>query len=244
MNRTTAPRPVTARQRMAQRAAAQERTEGRRRRLFRGALVAVLLLLVSGVAVVVNMGRAADQARSAPPAHLTEGGVLVGDAEVTMTVYADFLCPACRDFEATNGEQIARWVADGTVQVDYRPISILDRLSPDGYPTRAAAAAAAVVDVSPETFVAFHDLLYAVQPAEGDVGPTDAELADLAVQAGASVQVRDLIEDGRFVDWVAATTDTASQAGVVGTPTVLVDGAVVEDRSAAGLQAAVEAAAG
>ncbi|MGJ7440978.1 DsbA family protein [Aquipuribacter sp. MA13-6] len=242
MNRSTLPLPGTARERFARSAAAQQRTERRRRQLFRGALVAVLLLLVTGVVVVVNMGRAAEQAQSAPPAHLTDGGVVVGDAPVTVTVYGDFLCPACRDFEAENGEQIARWVADGTAQVDYRPVSILDRLSPDGYPTRAAAAAAAVVDVSPESYVAFHDLLYAVQPAEGAPGPTDTELADLAVQAGAAEDVRDLIEAGRFVDWVASTTDTASQDGVVGTPTVLVQGTAVDDRSAAGLRAAVEAA--
>jgi hypothetical protein len=41
---------------------------------------------------------------------------------------------------------------------------------------------------------------------------------------------------------VASTTDAASRAGVRGTPTVLVDGEVVQDRSRAGLEAAIAAA--
>lgn len=243
-DQTDRPSHTAARERLAERLAASQRTERRRRALFRGALAAVLLLLVTGVVVVVNLGRAAEQARSAPPANLVDGGVLVGDADVTVTVYEDFLCPACGAFEAANADQLQAWVADGTVQVDYRPIAILDRLSPDAYPTRSLAAAGAVVDLYPEAFPAFHASLFAEQPREGSPGPSDEELADLAVAAGAPEDVHDAIDDGRFLDWAAATTAAASEAGVVGTPTVLVDGVQLEDTSAAGLRAAVEAAAG
>lgn len=241
-DRLAGSRHTAARQAQAERTAAAARTEQRRKGLFRGALVAVVLLLVAGVAVVVNLGQAAEQARSAPPANLVDGGVVMGDGPVTLTVYEDFLCPACGVFEAENREQLEAWVADGTVQVDYRPIAILDRLSPDTYPTRSLAAAAAVVDQAPEVFPAFHAALFAAQPREGSPGPTDAQLADLAVEQGAPESVRPLITDGRFLDWAAATTADASEAGVVGTPTVLVDGVQLQDTSAAGLRAAVEAA--
>jgi protein-disulfide isomerase len=243
MSTTARPRP-SARERVAAQQAAAARSERRRRAAFRGAVVGALLLLLVGAVVVVNLGRAAEQSRSAPPAGLVDGGIVVGaaDAPVTVTVYADYLCPACASFDAENREQLHEWVADGTVRVDHRPIAILDRLSPDRYPTRAVAAAAAVVEVSPEAFPAFHDALYDAQPREGAPGPDDAALADLAVAAGADEAVRELVEEGRFVDWAAATTDAASRAGVTGTPTVLVDGVLVTDWSAPALRAAVERA--
>ena len=233
---------TAARQRLADQTAAAARTERQRRGLFRGVVVAVVLLLVAGVAVIVNLGRAAEQERSASPAHLVDGGILVGEADVTLTVYEDFLCPPCGSFASENRGQIEAWVADGTVQVDYRPVAILDRLSPDLYPTRALAAAGAVVDRSPEAYPDFHAALFAAQPQQGAPGLTDGQLSDLAVGAGASQDVRALIGSGRFLDWAAATTARSSQAGVVGTPTVLVDGVQLQDTSATGLRVAVAAA--
>ncbi|WP_280791051.1 thioredoxin domain-containing protein [Blastococcus sp. CT_GayMR16] len=50
------------------------------------------------------------------------------------------------------------------------------------------------------------------------------------------------IRDLTYGDWVATSTDQASQEGVTGTPTVLVDGQDLTELSPAGLTAAVTAA--
>jgi protein-disulfide isomerase len=87
-----------------------------------------------------------------------------------------------------------------------------------------------VLDVAgPQTAKKFHDLLYENQPEENSDGLSDEELIDLAVQAGAPrEQVAGPIESGKFEQWVANATEAASQAGVTGTPTVMVDGEQVQ----------------
>ena len=79
----------------------------------------------------------------------------------------------------------------------------------------------------------FHDLLYDNQPDEA--GPTSRRaptLADLAVQAGAEESdVRAAIEGDQGTPWVTKATKAATDAGVQGTPTVLLNGKVFTDYS-------------
>ncbi len=76
-------------------------------------------------------------------------------------------------------------------------------------------------------------------------GPLRRRRTDLAARAGAGgPEVAQAVRDLRFADWAARVTDQASREGITGTPTVVVDGTLLADRSAAGLEAAVRAAAG
>jgi protein-disulfide isomerase len=150
-----------------------------------------------------------------------------------------------RRFEAETAGTIARLVEDGTVRVRYRPIAILDRLTDDAYSTRALNAAAVVADsAGPDAFLAFQGELFAEQPPEGGSGLSDQRLIALAAQAGASDPVVATgIRDLRFATWAARVTDQAGRDGITATPTVLVDGTTVSDRTPSGLVAAVSAAA-
>ncbi len=121
--------------------------------------------------------------------------------------------------------ELARLAADGKVQVEYRPFDLLSDSFGD-YPIRATNAFAVVLEESdPEVAKEFHDLLYEHQPAEGGPYPSDDELVDLAVEAGAEEgDVRDGIESLAMEDWVMQATEAAHDANVQGTPTVLLDG--------------------
>jgi protein-disulfide isomerase len=105
-----------------------------------------------------------------------------------------------------------------------------------------------VLDVAgPEAFAEFHAALFAEQPAEGGPGLSDERLIELAAAAGAAgAEVEDGIRDRLFEDWTRRVTDAASQAGVTGTPTVLIDGAPLDlaEATPENLAARVEAAAG
>ena len=158
----------------------------------------------------------------------TRGDGTGGDVP-RVVAYEDFLCPVCGEFEAESGSWLADQAAAGQIELEYRPIAILDQSSSTDYSTRAANAAACVADqAGPEAFQAMHDELFAQQPAEGGPGLPDDTLVELAVQAGADKDaVSSCVDDGTFEDWVAQVTDRASDDGVTGTPTVQVDGAQV-----------------
>jgi protein-disulfide isomerase len=235
-------------QKVAAARAAARRAEARRRRgTIAGVVVAVLVVAV-GVGVLVQSRRVSAQRTSASAAAVPGGtsgtagqSILVGrtSAPVTVTLYEDFQCPICRDFEKTSGSTLRSLVQDGTVKVAYRPIAILDRFSTTQYSTRSLSSVGCLVSSRPQAFVAYHDLLFANQPAENSAGLTDARLAALAKQAGADVS--GCVTERRYEGWAARVTDQASKDGINGTPTVLVDGKVLQDTSPQGLQAAVAA---
>ena len=224
-------RRQAARQRIAERRAAEATARAaadrRRRTVVGGVVAAVVLVVALVVVVVVQTQRTSTSADAATPPGVTDGyafAVGSADAPVTMDVYEDFQCPVCAQLEETSGATIAQLVDEGTVQVRYHGMAFLDRASTTRYSTRALNAAAVVAESGTGAFRAFHDLLFAQQPAEGTAGLSDDELVGLATQAGADGEsVESGIRDLRYEEWVAAATDRASEDGVTGTPTVFVD---------------------
>ena len=204
--------------------AAQERAEKRRRWLMIGAVAAVFVLIVGGAIAVTLLNQ---EEVDAPGAGASDYGVTIGDpdADHTVIIYEDFLCPFCGQLEKQTSEELAELAADGKVFVDYRPFDLLSGSFGD-YPIRAANAFAVVLEESgAETAKEFHDLLYEEQPAEGGPYLSDDELVDLAVEAGAEeADVRDGIESLAMEDWVTGATEAAADANVTGTPTVILDG--------------------
>jgi len=199
------------------------------------------------VMIVVQTQRTAPSANAAVPANVVDGTVIAvgsADAPVTVDLYEDFQCPNCKALEAESGSTLAQLVAAGTVQARYHGMAFLDTSANDSYSTRALNAAAVVLATAgPDAFQAFHDLLFANQPAEGGSGLTDEQLIEYAGQAGATGSaVQEQIHDLAYGDWVKTVTDQASKDGVTGTPTVFVDGTQLADLSPAGLTAAVTAA--
>jgi protein-disulfide isomerase len=243
---------AAAQQRLAAKRAAEAAARAaarRRQRTVVGAVVAAVLLVVAVVVVIaVQTSRTSTSASAAVPPNTVDGGTVVvvgsADAPVTVDLYEDFQCPNCKAFEDESGATIAGLVADGTVQVRYHGMAFLDTSANDRYSTRALDAAAVVVDsAGTQAFQAFHDLLFANQPAEGGSGLTDDQLVQYATQAGATgTTVQQGIRDLTYGDWVKKATDQASQNGVTSTPTVFVDGKELADTSVAGLTAAVAAA--
>lgn len=230
----------------AMRAEAARREARHRSMIISGAVFAVLTLVIGVFVALQTAQRDAVTREAANPRGTVDGGGVVGapSAPVTVSLYEDFQCPACKHFEDANAAQLNAWVDAGTVKIDYRPVAFLDAASTDRYSTRALNAAAAVLDTAPRSYPAFHAALYAEQPAEGGPGLSDERLIDLAVAAGAPRDaVATAVENRTYEGWAARVTDAASRAGVVGTPTVLVNGVTLADVSPAALRRAVAQAA-
>jgi protein-disulfide isomerase len=236
-------------ERAAARAAAireeHERKERRRRTFTVGGAVVVVLAVILIIGYAVQASRdTTGQAATAPAGVSDSYLVPVGDASapVQVTVYEDFMCPFCGDFEAASRGLLKQYVDSGDVQVRYHILSFLDDASNGtDYSTRASNALGVVLDTSgPEVAKKFHDLLYENQPEEGSDGLSDAQLVDYAVQAGASkAAVQGPVDNLKFEQWVKNSTDAASKKGVNSTPTVFVDGKKLDSTTIDGLVAEV-----
>lgn len=189
--------------------------------------MAVVLALIAG-GVWFQISRNSGPVE--PPANVaSEFGFSVGEdgAETEVEILADYLCPACAQFEATTDAPLAAAVEAGKAKVTYFPVVVLQRLG--DYSERAANAAAVVLDKhGPGVALEFNRNLFAQQPDNSNL-PDDDWLIDLAVESGAKEsEIRDGIEDNEFKRWVKEGTQQAQRRGMRGTPTIFIDGEIVE----------------
>lgn len=208
---------------------AQRRGERRRTLVVAGSIVGVLVLVVAVVFAFSLSRDTTGQAPDAAPEDATaDYGLVLGadDAATEVVIYEDPQCPNCALLEAETGEDLAAAVDAGDVRVEYRIVSFLDDASTNDYSSRAANALVAAYDVAgPEVFAELHQTLFDEQTPEGGPGHSDDQLVDYAVEAGAEEsQIRPLIEDGAYLQWITNATDAMSRRDVTGTPTVFVDG--------------------
>ena len=203
--------------------------ETRRRRLLLISAAAVAVVVVAGlVGLVVSQSQSAVAGYSTP-AHATADhtGIVTSPGGPTVAVYLDYLCPNCKKFEAGAGPTLSQWAADKKITLVYQPIAILnDSTEPTGYSTRAGAAAACAADGN--KFVEYTAALYAAQPGEGSAGLDDDTLVKTGTGVGLGATFESCVRAGKYTSWMKHNTDESSRKNVNGTPTVMVNGKVVE----------------
>ena len=176
----------------------------------------------------VDLNSVPPRPTSQPTAVTDPGGIGIkataAGEPAQVVVFLDFMCPACRSFEERYGPQLDSLRNEGKLTVEYRALPFLDRFSSGtNYSSRSAAAAACVVDQSPDKYKAFVDSLYKNQPAENSKGLDNATLEKLATEAGAA-DISSCVSDKTYRPFVAFGGATATTSGVNATPTVFVDG--------------------
>lgn len=216
--------------------------ERRRRRTLWTSVGAVVVLVIAGlIGWSVWSGQKSDTFTAPPGVNDAGNGIVIGGGPVTIDLYEDYICPACKQFQQVSGATIDKLVADGKARVIFHPVAYLDRYSTTEYSTRSSAAAGCAARGG--KFKEFSDALFARQPAEGGPGLSNDELTDIG--AGVGLDRDDFgscVRDGTYRPWTDKVTEDASRAGITGTPTVMVDGKAVADPTPAGITAAVEAA--
>ncbi|WP_375425186.1 DsbA family protein [uncultured Friedmanniella sp.] len=236
----------------AREAAAQAAEQAARRRQDRNVLLAVMLTLVVLV-VAGGIGFQAYRTKRAPttapdvaaavseaPQTVTDGQPLRFGAEAapaTVTLYEDFHCPHCADFETELGPTLTTAVAEGTTRLELYPMSFIDASS---------SAAANAVGCAGEAGFAFP--FYLGLFANPALEWNDAQLVDLASLVGAAPTdaFTDCVTSRANAGWVTSVNATADAKGVTQTPTMFLDGAPValEGLTPAKLQALIDAASG
>ncbi|MDE8669300.1 thioredoxin domain-containing protein [Pseudarthrobacter sp. H3Y2-7] len=171
----------------------------------------------------VDAASVGEPPQAAPAEVVAPGAQAEAGKPVKVVLYIDFICPVCKNFEAQYNEQLTSLRNEGKISVEYRALGFLDSRSSTNYSSRAANAAACVVNESPEKYAAFVDALFAKQPAEGSAGISDNDLKKMATDVGAK-PIDTCVDDKTYRPFVKFTTKEAAAIGVTGTPTVFVDG--------------------
>lgn len=201
----------------------QQRQEARRRNLMVGGVVGVLVVALVAGFFWMRANDTSDDVTA--PAAGSEHGLTIGEASAPreVIIYEDFHCVHCADLEERSRADLTRFAEAGDVRVEFRPVSFLST-----YSVRAANAFKVVLEESgPDVAKRYHDLLFEnyTKASGSEDGLDDDTLVSLAVDAGAEEDaVRPGIEGMAQQEWVEAATQAAEDAGVRGTPTVLLDG--------------------
>ncbi|WP_336630714.1 MULTISPECIES: DsbA family protein [unclassified Microbacterium] len=199
--------------------------------------VAVVAVVAVVIALVVWMNNSATDPGTAPSGSgidQSTGAIVVGNGSQTLDTYIDFMCPICGAFEKTYGGEILDLANAGTITLNIHPISILDRASQGTqFSTRAANAMYCVAEKDPDAVVPFMQAMFAQQPAEGSAGLTDQQMIDIATSVGVE-GIDTCVTEGTYKKFVTSMTEKtplAPGASSIGTPTIAVNGTVIDNKS-------------
>lgn len=214
----------------------QARKDRARERTMRIGIAIAVLVGVAIIAVAVISNRGGDGGDGDPPVAVAgeHDGIQVGDpdAPVTIESWIDFLCPHCKEFEDANAGQIDEWVEAGQVNVIYNPVTFTGGVNS----TRANNAFACAAGEGKQA--EFVTAAFAA-PQQW----TNNSLVELGKAAGIGGDYESCVRGETYNGWSADLTEAAGGVDEVqGTPTVFVNGELVEDWSPPSLAAAVQAA--
>ncbi|HCT78938.1 MAG TPA: disulfide bond formation protein DsbA [Micromonosporaceae bacterium] len=214
--------------------------EKRRKRTIWTALIAVFVLVAGGlIGWMLFLGKKANEVHTPASANKDGNGIVTGSGPVIVEDYIDFICPHCKSFHDEATPAIKQLIAENKITFVTHPVAYLDRFSTNKYSTRASAASGCAADGG--KFTEYEDVLFDNQPAEGTAGPGDDQLIQFGSQVGLGETFAQCVKGKRHVTWAKKVSEDATEAGVTGTPTVLVNGKKIQGGSAAIIAAVAEA---
>ena len=222
------------------------------------ATVVVVVVLAAVITAVILGSRDKTEATTSGGSALPKNVAAMGAGIVvnpgapanvpTLDLYEDFQCPVCARFEEIFGLQIVDLVKANQVKLVAHPLSFLDDNLRNDSSNRAANAAACAADA--DKFLQYHAANFQGQPKTEGAGYTDADLKNFAVQAGLSGASLTTWEQCYTTkthnQWVESVQTQSEKDGVNGTPTVKLNGKVVDlsgltrDKLAAEVKAATK----
>ncbi|MFE9247506.1 DsbA family protein [Streptomyces sp. NPDC007088] len=220
-----------------ERIAADRRQEQVREKRRKTVVVAVSVAAVLGVAGAIGAVAAnlnGDKADAAGPVVTPKGAagedglaIPVGkeSAKSTLTIWEDFRCPACAQFEGAYRSTIHELAGKGQLKVEYHLATLIDKNMGGSGSARAANAAVCAQDAG--KFPEYHDELYRNQPAETeDTFAEPDKLLGLAKKVDGldTPAFRSCVEKGTHDAWVAKSDEKFQQGNFRGTPTVRFNG--------------------
>ncbi len=167
-------------------------------------------------------------------------GTTLGDpnAPVVVEVFEDFQCSHCRDFnEDIKPLIVEKHVDTGNVYLIFRQFPILEN-APGGESSQAANASMCAAEQN--RFWDYETMLFANQTGTGVGAFSDRRLEAFAEVLGLDTDTFNAcFEDNAYGDEITADLERGREAGVTGTPMLIVNGTLVENFSFAAVDQAI-----
>ncbi|GAA1787443.1 MAG: DsbA family protein [Actinobacteria bacterium] len=229
---TAQPQDRAAKIRAAQKATT---TTGGANKITIAGIVAILAIIAVVGGVIWSQKSSETDAGSGnpnPPAGATVADGYRAFADVTLkagaptlTIFEDFQCPVCGQFEAAAGAAVEELAKAGDVKLQYHIMNFLDGKFNVKQSTPIANGAFCAADQG--KWQEFHDAAYKSQAEEGK-SVTKDQLTGYATAAGLSGTALEkwtaCSDAGKYNAYIANSNDAAGKAGVGGTPTVRLNG--------------------
>ncbi len=113
---------------------------------------------------------------------VASGGGALKEGVPTLQIFEDFQCPICKQVEEQLGGKIKDLADAGKINVVYYTKTFMDDNLRNDSSMKVGNAAACAADAG--RFEAYHDKIYAKQPAEEGKGYSDADVQAAATEAG------------------------------------------------------------
>ena len=199
----------------------------RKQRTLNIVIAVVVVAVVVGIFVAVQASRNAAPADAALPSGVSKAGAGAefGTGPVTVDLWEDFQCPACKAFEGVNSASLDQRVSANDITLVIHPLSFLDQNNSNTSSIRAAAAFGCAVDAGKA--LEFHNKLYAVQPAEnpGHEAWTTDQLVGYGNEVGITGDTwTTCVTSMKYEGWAKQVAASQTTAGINSTPTVFVNG--------------------
>ncbi len=193
------------------------------------------MVAVGGAALVLaffliypNMKPVGAIVTATPVARPAAQGRVLGNpqAPVLIELYEDFQCPACAVFTSRLEPLLVQnFVATGSARLAFRQFPFIG-------PESLRAAEASLCADAQGRFWDYHDLLFANQSGENQGAFSDRRLIAFAESLGLDMGAfKTCFEDATYRDEAMAEFQAGRALGVDSTPTIVVNGRIVEGAS-------------
>lgn len=194
-----------------------------------GFIVLVILILISPT-IYNALKPVGSFVRITPVAYPLESGKALGDpnAKVKIEVYADFQCPACKEFTDAVENQLfqSTYISSGQVYFEFMNYPFIDSGSITKESHQSANAAMCANEQG--RFWDYHDILFANQSGENQGAFTDKRLQVFAESLGLDMTAfNKCFSSNKYSADIEADYQKGIAAKVDSTPTVFLNGQVV-----------------
>ncbi|MEU6994789.1 DsbA family protein [Streptomyces sp. NPDC046465] len=235
-----------ARERIRAQQEAERKRQQRKRVAVVGASIVAVLAIAGGVGYAVMQSNkpghweeAADKKLVKPANTSGKDGTTVtigkSDTKNTVHLYEDPRCPGCAAMEQSIGSAVDKGMKDGDYKLDLTIGTFLDNNLGGEGSKNALSALGAALDVSPDAFLEYKTALYSAKYHPKETSDDFAEdkylikVANTVDSLKNNKKFKSAVEKGTFDRWALTMSDSFQSAkGVESTPTIKINGKVVE----------------